>query len=412
MNERTILVHVDVGDETVRAGKLFMRVRRERETCSFDYDPAWLRHPKGFALDPARLPLGRGTFHAPTSLFGGLADSAPDRWGRTLMARRMRLLGPQRSLRESDYLLMVDDVARQGALRLKQSEEGPFEASGQPAIPPLLRLGDLLDAAETVQRDDGDLDALQLLFAPGSSLGGARPKASVLDPHGALSIAKFPAVNDDWPVPTWEYVAYRLAERAGITVPATSLVEVLDRRVLVSRRFDRRGQRRVAYLSAMALLGETDGEAGHSYLEIADAIRQHGAAPRQDLAQLWRRMIFHVLISNTDDHLRNHGFLRADQGWLLAPAFDLNPVPTDARPRRHVLALDETSHASSLATCLAVAGYFDLAADRARAIVREVAAATANWRTVAREQDLQPAAIERMASAFEHEDARAAAGIG
>jgi serine/threonine-protein kinase HipA len=409
VTEQEVLVYVERGGLPTLAGRLFMRVLRERESATFEYDRGWLADPHGFALDPLRLPLSRGGFHTAggEKLFAGLSDSAPDRWGRNLISREARREGRPRTLHESDYLLRVADVARQGAVRFREGEEGPFLASTGRPIPPLVRLGELLSAAERLESDDIDTEALALLLAPGSSLGGARPKASVLDADGSLSVAKFPSRADEWPVVAWERVALVLAAKAGIEVPASRLIDVDGRMTLVTRRFDRAGSERVPFLSAMALLGAADGEE-HSYLELADAIRQHGARVAPNLEQLFRRMVFNVLVSNTDDHARNHGFLREAPGWVLSPAYDLNPVPVDVRPRIHALALDETSHDASLDTVLGVASYFGLAASRALEMVRDVGNAVSRWRTVARATGLGGTAIERMESAFAHADLKAA----
>lgn len=408
MSEREVLVYVDVDAETVLAGRLFMRVLRGRESSTFTYEPAWLVHPRRFALDPVRLPLTRGDFSTAGGepLLPGLSDSAPDRWGRMLMARYARSQGSKRTLFESDYLLGVHDLSRQGALRFRGDSSGPFLADGPP-IPPLVGLGELLSAADRVQteKDDGaQASALQLLLAPGSSLGGARPKASVRSARGALMMAKFPAKTDDWPVTCWEKIASDLAAQARIRVAATKIEKVRQRAVLVTHRFDRERGRRIPFLSAMAMIGARDGDEDHSYLEIADAIRQHGESVDADLRELWRRMVFNVLISNTDDHSRNHGFLRGAQGWVLAPAYDLNPVPLDVRPRVHALALDESSAESSLETVLSVAAYFGLELPDAQAVAAEVGGAVSQWRRAARRAGLGAAEVERMASAFEHRD--------
>ncbi|MFH2008137.1 MAG: type II toxin-antitoxin system HipA family toxin [bacterium] len=406
MSERDVEVFVDLAGEAIPAGRLIMRVLRERESATFTYHQGWLSHPHRFALDPSALPLGRGAFHTggPRALFAGLSDSAPDRWGRTLMARQARLEGRRGALFEHDYLLTVDDLARQGALRFRDAGGGPFLAAAEPSIPPLVRLGELLAASDRVQQESTDLEALRLLLAPGSSLGGARPKASVVDPSGRLLIAKFPSVSDDWPVIHWEHVVHRLAAAAGVRVPVTRLERVGERAVLLVERFDRQGPRRIPYLSAMAMLGATEGEQDRSYLEIADAIRVYGSRVEEDLRELWRRMVFGVLVTNTDDHLRNHGFLRSARGWVLSPAFDLNPIPTDVRPRIHALALDDQSPRSSLQTLLDVAGYMGLDPADAEEIVGQAARATSGWRRAARAVGLDRAQVERMASAFEHAD--------
>jgi serine/threonine-protein kinase HipA len=239
-------------------------------------------------------------------------------------------------------------------------------------------------------------------------LGGARPKASVVDPRGRLFIAKFPSVTDEWSVVAWEYVACELARAAGIEVPAARLVDVGGRPVLVTQRFDRGDDGRVPFLSAMALVGATDGDPARSYLEIVDALRQHGVDVQGNLTELWRRMVFNVLISNTDDHLRNHGVLRKGGGWVLAPAYDLNPFPTDIKPRIHALALDEASRDSSLETVLNVASYFGLERSAASGLARRIADAVARWQRVAKAAGIGSREIERMRSAFEHADLVAA----
>jgi serine/threonine-protein kinase HipA len=316
-----------------------------------------------------------------------------------------------RTVREIDYLLMVDDEARQGALRFAEREGGPFLAEHGPTkIPPLIELPRLLSAAERVLSDTDSDEDLRLLLAPGSSLGGARPKASVRDRDGHLVIAKFPNKGDEVNTVLWEAVALTLAEKAGIPVPAWRLEIVADRPVLLLRRFDREEGTRVPFLSAMSMLDAKDNEA-RSYLEFVDVLRQHGAAPKEDMHALWRRIVFSILISNTDDHLRNHGFLWAGPaGWRLSPAYDLNPVPTDIKPRVLTTAIDLDDGTASLQLALKVASYFELSEDEAHKIAKQVGEAVASWRQVAKKLGLTPAEIDRMASAFEHEDLKAAYG--
>ncbi len=279
-----------------------------------------------------------------------------------------------------------------------------FLANSDRPIPPLVRLGTLLSAATRVIDDKESDNDLRLLLAPGASLGGARPKASVVDRNDHLLIAKFPSPNDDWPVPRWEATAMALARAAGIRVPPSELHEVNGRPVFVMRRFDRdEAKQRLPFISAMTALGASDGDI-RSYIELLDLLRQDGVAPDQDAAELWRRMVFNVLISNTDDHLRNHGYLREPGGWRLAPAYDLNPMPVDVKPRHHALTLDETDDASSIDTVVSVAEYFGLKLPQAKQIVAEVAAAVLDWRGVAAANGLTVAQIDRMASAFEHGD--------
>jgi serine/threonine-protein kinase HipA len=352
--------------------------------------------------------------HSPSgrALFGALGDSAPDRWGRVLMRRaeRARARREGRSpatLLEADYLLLVDDETRQGALRFAEREGGPFLAANAPSrIPPLVELPKLLQASDRVIGETDSDEDLRLLLAPGSSLGGARPKASVRDRDDTLAIAKFPHKDDDIDVEKWEVVALNLAGKAGIRVPKWRVETVAGRTVLLLARFDRVGGLRVPFLSAMSMLGAVDNES-HSYLEVVDAIRQYGSEPVADTQELWRRMVFNVLASNTDDHLRNHGFLYDyGAGWRLSPAYDLNPVPVDVRPR--ILTLDITldDATASLELAFEVADYFGIQATEAKRIAGEVGLAVSKWRREAERAGIERVAIDRMASAFEHDDIR------
>jgi serine/threonine-protein kinase HipA len=390
-------------------------MRKDRESATFEYDRTWLAHPERFSLEPA-LKLGPGPFHTSSGklLFGAMGDSAPDRWGRVLMRRAERRRAERegqapRTLREIDYLLMVDDEARQGALRFAEREGGPFLAGySLTKIPPLIELPRLLSAAEHVMSDTDSDEDLRLLLAPGSSLGGARPKASVRDRDGHLSIVKFPDKGDEINAVLWEAVALTLAAQAGISVPAWRLETVAGKPVLLLRRFDRDEGRRLPFLSAMSMLDARDNEA-RSYLEFVDILRQHGAAPKADTHTLWRRIVFSILISNTDDHLRNHGFLWAGPaGWRLSPAYDLNPVPTDIKPRVLTTAIDLDDGTASLKLAHEVASYFELDPKEARQIAAEVGRAAATWREVAIKIGLPASEIDRMASAFDHDDLVAA----
>ena len=416
--DKEVLVYVDLDGVPHLMGRLWARVRKNRESATFEYDPDWLEHPARFSLEPA-LKLGPGPFHTPadTPMFGAIGDSAPDRWGRALMRRMERRRaeregGAPHALQEIDFLLLVDDEARQGALRFAEHEGGPFlRDEGVKRIPALFELPKLLAAAERVVEEKDTEEDLRLLFAPGSSLGGARPKASVREKEGHLAIAKFPRKDDEINTVVWEFVALTLAKRAGIAVPAARIEMVPKKKpVLLLRRFDRDGAWRIPFLSAMSLLGSRDNET-RSYLEIVDALRQHGAAPRADMEALWRRIVFFILISNSDDHLRNHGFLYAGpQGWRLSPAYDLNPVPTDIKPRILSTAITEDDSTASFALAMEVAGYFELEDAKAREVAAQVGQAVSTWRGEAARHGLTKAEIDRMASAFEHEDLRLASG--
>src|ERR1039457_337012 len=416
--DREVLVYVDLQGKPYLVGRLWARIRKERESATFEYDKGWLAHPERFSLEPA-LKLGPGPFHMPSGqpLFGAIGDSAPDRWGRVLMRRAERRRAERegqtpRTVREIDYLLMVDDEARQGALRFAEREGGPFLAEHGPTkTPPLIELPRLLSAAEHVLSDTDSDEDLRLLLAPGSSLGGARPKASVRDRDGHLLIAKFPNRGDEVNTVLWEALALTLAAKAGIPVPAWRLETVADRPILLLRRFDREEGIRVPFLSAMSMLDAKDNEA-RSYLEFVDILRQHGAAPKEDMHALWRRIVFSILISNTDDHLRNHGFLwTGPTGWRLSPAYDLNPVPTDIKPRVLSTTIDVDNGTASLNLAFEVASYFELGEAEAHRIAGQTGQAVATWRKQAAKLGITAAEIDRMASAFEHEDLKAALAL-
>ena len=416
--DELVYVYVALDGASKLCGRLWARARKGQESASFEYDEGWLRAANRFSLEPA-LSLGPGSFHTRQgkALFGALGDSAPDRWGRMLMGRAERRASKQekrtaRTLREIDYLLMVDDEARQGALRFSKEPGGPFlRPDAACRIPPLVELPRLLTAAEHFEGDAETEEDLRLLLAPGSSLGGGRPKASVRNKDGDLLIAKFPHKTDETNVVLWEALALRLAGRAGIKVPSWNVEKISRKSVLVLERFDRLKKRRIPFLSAMSMLGAKDNET-HSYLEVVDAIRQHGAEVDADLEELWRRIVFFILISNTDDHLRNLGFLYAgSEGWRLAPAYDLNPVPVETKPRvlSTNIALDDGT--ASLDLAFEVADYFKLSAKRARAIVGQVGKVVARWGEEAGKLGIGKTDRERMTSAFNHDDLQKATHI-
>lgn len=402
MTRRTI-VHLGRGDFADPVGELWLRDR----SASFRYTRRWLRYPARFPLDPA-LPLGSGSFHTEPgrSLFGAFDDAAPDRWGRTLLRRAerraARVSGRRpRALRDADFLLRVDDETRPGALRLCDAPDGPFLAPPSSArIPPLVALPQLLGAAGRVEEETETAAEFRLLLAPGSSLGGARPKASVRDRDGKLLIAKFPRRSDEWDLPAWEAVALSLARRAGILAASARLESVSGRALLLVRRFDRHRGGRIPFASAMTMLGASDREPA-SYPRIAEALRRHGAAPRQDLRELWRRIVFTVLISNRDDHLRNHGFLLSGpEGWRLAPAYDLNPVPADAGGGRLTTCIVEDDDRADLELARETSSAYGLSARQTAEIIAETVAAVETWPDVASSFGISPREQRRMTSAF------------
>lgn len=326
---------------------------RGRETWMFAFDDGYLS-PSNPMIDPAVANVRGPQFPRTAGGFGFLSDVAPDRWGRRLIRRR-----EGRDLAESDYVLGVCDLTRQGALRLKTDPEGDFEApETEDVAPPWTTLRRLEDSARHLDADDHGAEEerwLRDLFRPGSSLGGARPKANVTAPDGSLWIAKFPSVKDERDVGRLEYETSLLARKAGLNVPETKCQKLSKSgTTFFSRRFDRAGSRRIHYASAMTMLGASDGEDNHSYLEIAAWLAQNSAAPEEDLRELWGRMAFSQLVGNTDDHLRNHGFLLTSSGWRLAPMFDVNPNPNGGE------------HALDLGDLFKDADYYRLTPARAR----------------------------------------------
>ena len=409
-----IEVHIDFAPGRRRVGTFHRNARQGGEAVSFEYHSEWLEDAARFSLEPA-LVLGRGAFvpAAGHSIFGSIGDSAPDSWGRRLMQRAERRRAERegrapRALQELDYLLGVSDVSRTGALRFRNVLDEVFLSPTSIGVPRVVELGRLLAATERILRDVETDEDLQVIFAPGSSLGGARPKASVIDQNGLLSIAKFPKETDEYGIELWESIALTLARRAGIRTPDHELRRLAGRPVLLSRRFDRTAGTRVPFLSALSMLGLKDGERG-SYPELVDALASHGAQARDDARELYRRMVLNVLISNVDDHLRNHGFLWVGkQGWTMSPVYDLNPTPADVRPRILAtnISLDEATCDMNLV--ISSAEFFGLSPTEAKATAKEVAKVTATWHEVAAAAGASGSEIRRMASAFEHNDLKRA----
>ena len=391
-------------------GCLYVESLRGKEISSFEYSLSWLtNHPGLLALDPD-LQLFSGRQFTPMNkpMFGLFSDSCPDRWGRLLMDRRETILAKQenrkaRKLLESDYLLGVHDEARMGALRFSLQEGGPFlSCESDMAAPPWATLRDLEAASLAFEKDENIYNGrwLQLLLAPGSSLGGARPKATVKAPDNSLWIAKFPSKNDQYDSGAWEQVTHELAEACKLNVPESRLECFSDTgSTFLVKRFDRQGNRRIHFSSALAVLGKTDGESsGSSYLELAQFLTSHGASAREDLRELWRRIVFNMAVSNTDDHFRNHGFLLTPNGWRLSPMFDVNP-----NPKGNYLSLNVTMNDSGIDVDLAIetASYFGLkkddASDEAKRILFIVGH---SWKPIAESYGISRDAQEAVAPSF------------
>ena len=418
MVEQPIDVIVQIAGRDMPAGRLWTHRSGRGESATFSYLQDYLQRAEAYELDPA-LPLLEGQHHTPVeqAMFGAMSDCAPDGWGRRLVRRAEQHQAreadsTQRGLTELDYLLGARDDLRQGALRFRAPSSDRYLAVDTESVPHLIGLGRLLNAAEELERDEPSSEDLRLLLHGASSLGGARPKAHVLDAQDRLAIAKFPSpTGDEWDVTRWEAVALKLARLAGIRVPEHELHIVQDRPVLAVRRFDRDGDRRIGYMSAMTMLQAKDRQQG-SYLEVAEAIEEHSPDAGGDLRELWRRIVFTILISNTDDHMRNHGFLRTSTaGWSLSPVFDLNPNPEGGSVKQLATAIDENSTEAHLATALDVADLFRLSEEQAWEIAAQVSSATAQWRVLARATGLSQAQIERLEPAFEHEQSTIARNI-
>jgi serine/threonine-protein kinase HipA len=409
---RTIQVLADWAElgEPQPLGLLHCTPARGKDVFSFEYSNDWLTSMRDLALDPGLQPV-KGQQYAPAGRdnFGVFLDSSPDRWGRVLMQRREAQLArekkrAERRLTELDYLLGVYDGHRMGGLRFRISDGPYLDDNAELASPPWTSLRELEQASLHLEHEGADRDPrysawLRMLIAPGRSLGGARPKASVIDPKKQLWLAKFPSSTDTHDVGGWEAVVHALARRAGITTAKTTSRKFGSaHHTFLAKRFDRTAKGgRIHFASAMTLLDRTDGEAGGGYLELASVLIQHGAHAASDLEQLWRRIAFFVCVSNVDDHLRNHGFLLAPSGWTLAPAYDMNPSPFGDGLS---LNISETDNAQDLELVRDVAKSFRVKPKRANALLEEVVGAVRSWREVAKQAGLSRSEQERMAPAF------------
>ena len=415
----TIAVYADwIGlAAPLRLGWLHARGGAGREVFEFEFDTAALAHPavKNLHLDP-RLGLFEGRQHPPQGhqTFGVFADASPDRWGRLLMRRRLERaqragqVGKAVRLHESDYLLGVHDAFRCGALRLRLEDTGEFlDNQHGAAAPPFVQLRELEAASLALERDENNTaaagdDWLRLLIAPGGSLGGARPKASVVDPQGQLWIAKFPSVGDDHDVGAWELVLQTLAKGCGLAVPPSLARKFASpHHCFLVKRFDRTPEGRLHFASAMTLIGRLDGDdasAGASYLEIARVLIDHGANTAADLRELWSRIVFNMLVSNSDDHLRNHGFILVPgKGWRLSDAYDMNPVPQAQGLTLNVSAAD---NAMDLELARSVAPYFRVSKKLASETVARSQAVVKQWPRIAASLKIPDREQRRMATAF------------
>jgi len=411
-NQKTVFVYDDFSaDGPILMGSLYIDIIRGGESYSFEYDADWLKCTGlSLTLDPALMPYSGRQYPSGNNIFGLFADASPDRWGRILMNKRERLQAQKEGrkpakLYDSDYLLGVFDVARMGGIRLKESPNGPFLSDDkETAVPPLEMLRTLEEASRNFESDEAGLSEkwLSQLIRPGSSLGGARPKATVVDTKDQLWIAKFPSKNDENDTGAWEMVMHDLAALCGLNVPEAKLERFSTLgSTFLSKRFDRLGSKRIHFASAMTLIGKTDGTSsadGNSYLDIAAFIKSYGAQPKKDLFELWKRIIFSMAVTNTDDHLRNHAFILTDRGWSLSPLYDVNPVPYGSELS---LNIDEVDNSIDVGLAVRTAVRFGISKPDAETyagqmldIIRD------NWEKAASGYGLTRRQIEEMRPAF------------
>jgi serine/threonine-protein kinase HipA len=390
-------------------GLLSAQQAKGKKAFCFEYEMDWIQSKEQMLLDPdigwykgQQYPNGKENF-------GVFFDSMPDTWGRTLMKRRAaqnaKLEGKLASLYDIDFLLGVYDESRMGALRFKLNKEGPFlDNNPHAAIPPMSSIKELQYAAKILESNE-DSEAvkkwLAILIAPGSSLGGARPKANVCDENGELWIAKFPSQSDSYDKAAWEFLAYRLALKAGIEISESRIEKISGKHhTFFTKRFDRNKRERIHFASAMTMTGNNEDtlkEKAVSYLDIADFIQYSGAQNKKDLHQLWRRIVFNIVISNTDDHLRNHGFILTEKGWILSPAFDLNPsIDKDGL----ALNIDLENNALDVDLAKSIGEYFQLVPEEMDRVVNDIHTAICSWKEIAKEIGISRAEQEMMAPAF------------
>lgn len=392
-------------------GRLYVDLIKGNESYAFEYEEEWLEYTGArFALDPGLQNYRGRQYPEGKRIFGFLADASPDRWGRLLMKKRERVLADQekrkpKKLNDSDFLLGVYDRTRMGGIRLCLEKDGPFLSDDKDfSVPPWATLRTLEEASRQFEKDENVLDErwLNQLLRPGSSLGGARPKATVEDTNGEFWIAKFPSKHDENNTGAWEKVVHDLAAMCGLRVPAAKLetFSKLGSTFLV-KRFDRCGTERIHFASAMTLLGKTDGASaadGSSYLDMVSFIKSYGAKPQEDLIELWKRIVFNMAVSNTDDHLRNHAFVFTKRGWVLSPLYDVNPVPYGEE-----LSLNVNEDDSSISIKLAVetASYFGISKREAVRLADEIRETVKkNWEELASACSITRGQIEDMRPAF------------
>lgn len=417
MHDHEQEIHVFAGwlDEEPLIGTLYAGILKGHELYSFAFSDTWLLDYSHIMLDPDLYNVrGRQFVPRGKKIFGMFSDCAPDRWGRTLLKRKETILAREeqrapKDLHEIDFILGIDDETRMGGLRFKFPQKDTYIASDKTLkVPPVEQLRTLESATLAFENAQNPYEKkwLEMLLQPGSSLGGARPKATAQDTDGTLWIAKFPSKYDKCNVGAWEKTTNDLARLCGLHIPRTN-IKIFEKKsaTFLAERFDRmqttNGYKRLHYASAMTMLGKTDGASstdGTSYLDIADCIRAMSIQPKDDLRELWKRITFSIMVSNTDDHLRNHGFLLDKKGWKLSPAFDINPNP-DGTALSLLISRDDNTKDIRLAS--QTAAYYDISTQEAQTIITIFSEIIQkNWHRLAKTNGIDKASIAQMAPAF------------
>ena len=411
MAENTMTLEVCFGQRGDLVGTLWLTTDGERSFSSFQYAHSWLIHPRRFAIAPS-IPLSDGRYHFretegiphTSALPSPLSDTVPDSWGRRLLDANARV-NRRGILNEFNYLISIDDFSRMGALRLRFPKGSHFLSTpddGHPVVPPILKIDSLVRDINQFEASNPSRVILARLLDAGTSLGGARPKCSVIDSDGSLSLAKFTSRHDTRPVERMEVLALHLARICGITVPDSRIEFSGDTAVAVIRRFDRNGKGRIPYLSGQSFLGLASTDGG-TYLEFAELLREHAVHPRQSLHELFKRVSYTILVNNTDDHLRNHGLLyKGDDKWDLSPMFDVNPSPQ--RTGHLKTAIDDSRNpVASVELLLENVEFFDLSVDEGRALVRQQAQTIRDtWQPLGISLGLTPEELREYSPAFMH----------
>lgn len=413
MKKLFVYADFDWLESTQLIGELSCDSVRGSETYAFSYDKEWLaKYGDVFLSEDLQNYTGIQYTRPERDIFACFSDALPDRWGRTLLNRREQIAATDekravRRLTSFDYLMGIDDASRMGGFRFAETPGGKFiNCEESLRVPPLANVRELMRAAHEIELSEEkhllpSKKWLAQLLHPGTSLGGARPKASVIDEDGSLTVAKFPSRKDDYDVAQWEHFCHVMGRKAGLNVAKTRTIEGEGYHILLSKRFDRCSDgRRIHFASALTLLGLTDGDnasTGYGYTDIVDFIIQHGSNVEQNLEELYRRVTFYIIVGNSDDHFRNHGFLLTRKGWELSPAYDINPTLADNQS----LLINRSTSESDLNTLLASAGDYMLSSDKAKSIINEVKTAIKSWRTEARRLGLPQRDIDMFAPRFD-----------